>query len=291
MDSDDSPESWRAPLWHPDWGDPTVELERLRSLAISLKRALPAAHPCLAIPEPGYMFLDVKIPNGRSAEVYSVPGITGEPNQRYGVFVSPDSRDGVEWYSDCVDETTTFILSRCSPQIVGHAATARAASATLRLRGQGLLMRAVQLNQAMAELLKNADARNATLPAALGDVLSDGFVEKEGCYFLAELYAKRGNATRGMFADATGYEAYVNHLHIDDFTDDADPLSLCLSYLERLERYWKNSRFSEVSICVIVSYDHEGESCTVRFHALRNGENWIGPILDNPHEAVLVARL
>jgi hypothetical protein len=150
-------------------------------------------------------------------------------------------------------------------------------------------MQILQLNKAMAGLLKNADARKAILPANLADLLSQGFVKKEGCYFLVALYAGSLNASRDMFPDATVYEAYVNHLHIDDFTDDGDQLNICLLYLERLTHLWKNSEFSEVPIQADVSYD--GESCVVRFHALRIGEQWASDYLEGYAEAVFVARL
>jgi hypothetical protein len=151
------------------------------------------------------------------------------------------------------------------------------------------MMEVVQTNQAMARLLKNADARKAVLPAKLADLLSQGFVKKEGCYFLAVLYAGSLNARRDMFPDATGYEAYVNHLHIDDFTDDGDQLSICLLYLDHLTHLWKTSEFSEVPIQADVSYD--GESCVVRFHALRIGEQWQSDNLEAYDESVFVAGL
>jgi hypothetical protein len=150
-------------------------------------------------------------------------------------------------------------------------------------------MQILEVNKAMAGLLKNADARKAILPAKLADLLSQGFVKKEGCYFLAALYAGSLPASRDTFPDATGYEAYVNHLHLDDFTDDGDQLSICLLYLDHLAHFWKNSEFSVVPIQADVSYD--GESCVVRFHALRIGEQLLSEKLEAYDEAIFVAAL
>jgi hypothetical protein len=43
----------------------------------------------------------------------------------------------------------------------------------------------------------------------------DGFVSEEGCCFLRNLYEHRGNACPSMFPDETGYECFVNHIHIE----------------------------------------------------------------------------
>ena len=148
----------------------------------------------------------------------------------------------------------------------------------------------VQMNKAMAGLLEAAEARKAPIPSKLADLLSRGFVEHEGCYFLAGLYPHRGSAWTDLFPDATGYEAFINHLHLDDFTDGDDQLSVGLSYLDRQLDLWKKSQFAAIPISAIVSYD--GDSCVVRFHALRTGERWLCNDLEHyEKDAVLVACL
>ena len=113
MKSNDSPESWSPPVWHPDFGDPTVELEQLRSLAIDVMRAIPAAQVSLEVPEPGLMMLRIYVPNARSTEVYSVPGLTSDDDRRFALFVSPRSPGEIETYEASVKEAVTFILENC----------------------------------------------------------------------------------------------------------------------------------------------------------------------------------
>jgi hypothetical protein len=60
-----------------------------------------------------------------------------------------------------------------------------------------------------------ANSRPPPIPARLATLISNGFAAQEGCYFLTDLYKLKGNTSRSSFADETGYEYYVNHIHID----------------------------------------------------------------------------
>lgn len=113
MKRSDYPENWRCPTWHPDFGDPTDELELLRSLAVHLIRAIPTSQVSLEIPEPGLMMLRITVPRGHSAEVHSVPGLTREEGRRFAIFVSPGYPDEIEKYRNSVDETVKVILEHC----------------------------------------------------------------------------------------------------------------------------------------------------------------------------------
>jgi hypothetical protein len=108
-----SPEQWIPPRWHPDFGDPAVELEQLRSLAICVPRALPNAQVSLEVPEPGLMALRLSLPDGHLAEVHSVPGLASGDGRRFAVFVFPGTADEVEACQTSVDEALTFILATC----------------------------------------------------------------------------------------------------------------------------------------------------------------------------------
>lgn len=106
------PEEWRAPRWHPDYGDPEFELEYLRAFALWLLQHSPHSKVNLRIPEPGLMYLDVQTGQATHIEVYVVaPEFRGGP-RRYGVFVSPNSPDEMEYYSDKLD---SHLLEICVP--------------------------------------------------------------------------------------------------------------------------------------------------------------------------------
>jgi hypothetical protein len=78
-----------------------------------------------------------------------------------------------------------------------------------------------------------------TLPAlgldpALQMLLDAGFVERDGCVFLA---AEVHPAPEGELLDQTGREALVNHIHIEDRMaqrDDAAVVAQALHYARAL---------------------------------------------------------
>jgi hypothetical protein len=98
--SDQEPQLWHIPLWHPDFGDPRVEFEHLRSFARELLTGVPDARVALDIPEPGLMFVRIGSASGTVAEVYSVPDGHGEGSRRLGIFLLPGTPSEIEIYAE-----------------------------------------------------------------------------------------------------------------------------------------------------------------------------------------------
>lgn len=81
------------------------------------------------------------------------------------------------------------------------------------------------------------------------------------------------------FQDRTGYEAFINHVHVSDFVDpdelrqEKPPYLLVQGFLfmnrirDRLNGRWERFR-------IILSLDRESEEVTVRFYMLRPNEVW-----------------
>lgn len=124
------------------------------------------------------------------------------------------------------------------------------------------------------------------MPSEYLDVQTSAkFISIEGCYFLDVLYHSRGNATKSAFSDATGYECFVNHLHIDrDSVTDAIASSLALAYL--IDTKWKASDFMALTLRHIISLDET--SSTYRCHVLRVNERWLADDLESYHDPILV---
>jgi hypothetical protein len=99
------PEVWPAPEWHPDFGDAKSELEHLRSFPTALLANIPEAQVELELPEPGLMSVAVQMPNGSSAEVYSVASIGSPGQRRYGLFLAPDTPNEREVYEDALESS------------------------------------------------------------------------------------------------------------------------------------------------------------------------------------------
>lgn len=106
----DSPEDWSPPQWHPDLGNPSVQLEHLRSFSLSLRTAVPDAVISLEIPEPGLMDVHVELPNGTSAEVHSVPCVDAPENRRLAIFFAPGTKDERELYAQTIESAVTHFL-------------------------------------------------------------------------------------------------------------------------------------------------------------------------------------
>ena len=129
------------------------------------------------------------------------------------------------------------------------------------------------------------------LPAKLGELLSAGFIDQDGCVFFADLAKRAGSASRSDFPDLTGYECFVNRVHIDDYVEGADESTLAalgVAFARRLSDLLSNGR-GEFN--VIVGSDEL--SCSVRFHRVRAGEAWLSDDLESYQDeaiAVLTTR-
>jgi hypothetical protein len=152
----------------------------------------------------------------------------------------------------------------------------------------------VKTNQTMDILYdeirqENLDDSKA-LPQKLLTLLTGGFVEEEQCVFLA-LLKKQSPVQRPDFSDCTGYECFVNHIHVEDYLENGGlpPLemlgrgiALAQELKSRLARLHGAKHFR-----IIVAFD--GRGCTVRFHTVRPDEEWVDKNLKaHAEEAIAV---
>jgi len=138
----------------------------------------------------------------------------------------------------------------------------------------------VKTNQQMDVLYDEIREENLddpkALPQKLLTLLDAGFAEVEQCVFLSAL-RKETPVKRLDFPDRTGYECFVNQIHIENYLENGGlpPLEL-LGRGIALARELK-TRLSQLHggkhYRIIVAFD--GSSCTVRFHTVRPDEEWI----------------
>src|SRR5260370_27877134 len=86
------------------------------------------------------------------------------------------------------------------------------------------------------------------------------------------------------FPDRTGYECFVNHVHLP-FSSTRESLLSCLRYAITLKSVLSQLQ-PRRQFQIIVSIGEGG--CTVRFHEDRSGESWVADNLEGYPEAVLV---
>ena len=119
------------------------------------------------------------------------------------------------------------------------------------------------------------------LPVELKSIIKAGVCEKNGCIVLATLSKACQHAKLADFVDYTGYECFINHLHIDDYVNENIFLTaLCfMSEVSDLVKY----KFPDRLFRFIIARENDS-SCNVRFHRLRDGEVWLVEDINQYHE-------
>jgi len=144
----------------------------------------------------------------------------------------------------------------------------------------------MKMNQRMSALLRQADIPVTFFDDPAPGPLSMPVLAEVGEFVLLKnQYETNKHVSPADLPDKTGYECFINHVHLPFDGTDAS-LKSCLSYAIALQkglaRIAKNRSFQ-----VIVAVEDHG--CTVRFHQLRQGEAWIAEDLEGyADDAVLL---
>lgn len=130
---------------------------------------------------------------------------------------------------------------------------------------------------------------------SLKSIADGGFVENDNCYLLDSFARNPTNAKRTNFQDCTGYECFVNSLHVEDYADE-EPLAQGILFVEAVFRVWKVSN-PALALTAIISADEL--AVVTRFHVRRSGEQWlsddiegfIDPVMSVDSDDEIVSRL
>ncbi len=144
----------------------------------------------------------------------------------------------------------------------------------------------VRMNVRMRCLIGGGEPPASALSPQLARVAGWKFTHIDDCIVFS---GQHQTSKRSDFPDRTGYEAYVNHIHIDDFVSERNPNSLIeqafalASHLNyRLQNYAPATDFR-----FLIAANDEG--CTLRFHVVRDGEQWETQDLELYAEEAVVA--
>ena len=121
----------------------------------------------------------------------------------------------------------------------------------------------MRTNQKMRGYLSHLQSDESALSPELLSILALGFVEENGCLLLAS-EARAPVVARDARQDDTGYECFINHLHVKSLAE-------AIEFAQRLKNAL-TARFND-GFVVIVSFD--GREATVRFHKNRVGQRWL----------------
>jgi hypothetical protein len=142
------------------------------------------------------------------------------------------------------------------------------------------------MNSKMSEMLR---AANITTPFAhsgsLGTLTPHSFTVVEGSLLLKDEYEKAKHVKLGDFPDRTGFECFVNHVHLP-YDGSRESLQSCLCYVTALQKGL--TQFGEGRPFLVILSVSDGD-CVVRFHQRRPPESWLADDLEGyAEEAILV---
>lgn len=146
-------------------------------------------------------------------------------------------------------------------------------------------------NSRMEEMIKRCDPNPALLASGLAAILEKGLAYENGCLLLKSQMSLMQSEIRTEFQDDTGYECFVNHLHLEDILASSDGcflLKQALAFAEALTNLKSDAAVSEPVEYIISGTEHE---VNVRFHLIRPNEVWLAENLEGYEEAVAAIQL
>jgi hypothetical protein len=143
----------------------------------------------------------------------------------------------------------------------------------------------MRLNTRMSEMLRRANIAAPFTDVSSNRLTHPSFTVVDGSLLLKDEYKKAKRAKPADFPDRTGFECFVNHVHLP-YDGSRESLQSCFRYVAALQkdlaRYGEGRRF-----LVIVSVSENG--CAVRFHQRRRSESWVSDNLEGySEEGILV---
>jgi hypothetical protein len=135
----------------------------------------------------------------------------------------------------------------------------------------------------MRNILKGVRFEGEFNPA-LKAIVDGGFDVRGDCHFLAVLLEKSRSVARENFDDCTGYECFVNSVHVEDF-DAKAPILQAILFIDAVFDAW-GARMSGLNLVGIVSADEF--SVVVKFHVDRTGESWVSDNVEGYEDPILI---
>jgi len=136
----------------------------------------------------------------------------------------------------------------------------------------------------MASKLRDINWVDQILVTELKNISDASFIKINDCVFLNSLYKVNTNVSLQNFPDKTGYECFINSLHIDDYVSNGYLSQSCLFVKSVFER-WRQFSGNEILQAIIAIGEFDA---VVKFHLLRDGENLLNDDLEGYEEAMLI---
>ena len=143
----------------------------------------------------------------------------------------------------------------------------------------------IAMNERMRRELRSISLGEQKLAPELQGFLIAGFVEINGCFLIKSLKELCLTISEENFPDKTGFECFVNSVHVDDFVA-SDYLANAILFVDAAFQEWRNGSLNSI-LQAIVCKDEFG--ALVKLHLCRIGESWVGRNLEGYEDAMFVA--
>lgn len=143
------------------------------------------------------------------------------------------------------------------------------------------------MNEKMSKDLENCSFKKNKLSPKLLQVVWQGFFRRNGCFFLTCFAERLDFVSLKDFPDKTGYECFINSIHIDDYYAGKAQLVQGLVLINEVLSVWDKKYSSQLLVCILSKSNDNG--VTIKMHLHREGEHWLdGDLEVYKDEGVLV---
>lgn len=144
-------------------------------------------------------------------------------------------------------------------------------------------------NQLMRNQLRLAcweGIKTMSLSSELNEIITQGFVELEGCFLSKKLFSYYKSSSPDVFEDEIAFECFVNSMHMEDYVNE-NHFEYSIIFGNHIIRRWNQQYDKKLNF--IISLDDESLLPTIKFHLKRDGAYWISEDgLEESIQAVLI---
>lgn len=120
----------------------------------------------------------------------------------------------------------------------------------------------------------------------LEEIVSEGFIEIDGCFLSKKLFSYCQSNFLGNFEDEISFECFVNSFHMDDYVNERY-FEYSIIFSNSIIKKWNEKYDGKLNI--IISLDDETLLPTIKFHVKREGLSWLDEYnLDASIQALLI---
>lgn len=140
----------------------------------------------------------------------------------------------------------------------------------------------MKFNKISKSILLNTDINKIDLNIELENLAEKGFIEKDGCHLLEGLHNINKHIPTSEFTDKTGYEAFINSVNIDDYTNE-NLLENGILFTRKVLKKWNHKNGTLTSIIIM-----DELSTKVKIYLSRENENWLSDDIESYEEGIII---